>query len=143
MEIGTMIKKIRTFMAIALPIVALAMVSSAAMAQSYTGNFPVTVSKSKFANGKYCLELTEQTGSGFPRGGTATLVPAIGTEDGTFTVINGLLTATFPTPEDANFAFNLFTARASDGDLSKGEYEFAYGGFYDFGLLTVGPKGGC
>lgn len=138
-----MIRNIRKFMAIALPVVALAMASSAAMAQSYTGNFPVTVSKSKFANGKYCLELTEQGGNGFPRGGTATLVPAIGTEDGTFTIINGLLTATFPTPEDADFAFNLFTARARDGELASGEYEFAYGGFDDFGLLTVGKRGGC
>jgi uncharacterized protein (DUF2141 family) len=138
-----MMRNIRTFMAIALSVVALAMVSSAAMAQSYTGNFPVTVSKSKFANGKYCLELTEQRGDGFPRGGTANLVPANGTEDGTFTVINGLLTATFPTPEGANIAFQLFTAHASDGNISKGEYELAYGGFYDFGLLAVGAKGGC
>jgi len=138
-----MIRNIRTFRAIALSVVALAMASSAAMAQSYTGNFPVTVSRSKFANGKYCLMLTEQSGGGFPRGGTASLVPANGTEDGTFTIINGLLTVTFPTPEGATIAFQLFTARASDGNISKGEYELAYGGFYDFGVLAVGKKGGC
>jgi hypothetical protein len=138
-----MIRNIRKFMAIALPVVAFAMASNAAMAQSYTGRWPVTVSNSKFANGKYCLVLTEQSGGGFPRGGGAELIPANGTESGTFTVINGLLTATFPTPEDADIAFQLFTAHASDGDLAKGDYELAYGGFYDFGLLAVGTKGDC
>jgi len=138
-----MTRNIRIFMAMALPVVAFALTPSAAMAQGYSGNWPMKVTKSHYANGKYCVTLTENGGPGFPRGGEAQLVPANGTYPGVFTVINGLLTVTIPEPADADIAFLLFTAPASDGHIGKGEYELAYGGFFDFGLLAFGKKGGC
>jgi len=135
----------RTFIAIALPIVALALTSSAAMAQSYSGNWPVTVSKSQFANGKYCITLTDDGSLGWPHSGEASLNPPSGTVFGTFQLIDGLLMVTFQQPGGTGQNAGLvFIGAASKGKITKGVYEQVYGGEeFDSGVLVFGTKGGC
>ena len=138
-----MTRNIRIFMAMALPIVALAMMSSAAMAQSYTGNWPMTVTKSQYANGHYCLALTDDGDQGWPHSGEAELVPLNGTYPGAFQVINGILTVTIPAPAGSTLEFLIFIGHARGGHITKGAYDLAYGGFFDAGVLTFGAKGDC
>ena len=138
-----MIRRIRTLIAVASPIVALVLMSSAAIAQSYTGNWPMTVTKSQYANGTYCLALTDDGSGGFPHSGEAELVPLNGTYPGAFQVINGILTVTIPEPEGSTLGFLIFIGHASDGHITKGAYDLAYGGFNDAGVLAFGAKGGC
>ncbi|MGC1373773.1 MAG: hypothetical protein WA824_16680 [Candidatus Sulfotelmatobacter sp.] len=139
-----MIRNIRTFIAMALPIVAFALASSPAMAQSYTGNWPATVSQSHRANGTYCITLTDDGSLGWPHSGEATLVPAQGTDFGTFQVIDGVLMVTFTQPGGtAENGALLFIASASDGRIGKGAYEQFYGTEIDSGVLVFGAKGGC
>jgi hypothetical protein len=47
---------------------------SAAMAQSYSGRWPLTVSHSQRSNGTYCLTLTDDGSYGWPHSGPASLV---------------------------------------------------------------------
>ncbi|MGA2424399.1 MAG: hypothetical protein ABSG07_10370 [Terriglobales bacterium] len=138
-----MTRNIRRFIVMALPIVAFALTSSAAMAQSYSGNWPMTVTKSQYANGTYCVALTDDGSAGWPHSGGAVLVPETGTYPGIFQVIDGLLTVNIPAPAGANLSFLLYTARASGGHIGKGVYNLAYGGFNDSGVLVFGAKGGC
>jgi hypothetical protein len=55
----------------ALAIAVLALMSSAAMAQSYTGKWPATVTKSQRNNGKNCITLTDDRSYGFRHSGEA------------------------------------------------------------------------
>jgi len=55
----------------ALAIAVLALMSSAAMAQSYTGKWPATVTKSQRDNGKNCISLTDDRSYGFRHSGEA------------------------------------------------------------------------
>jgi hypothetical protein len=78
-----MIEKLRIYMTTALPILAfaLALAPSAAKAQSFTGNYPVSVTEVqagiagniKGGNEKFCLVLNDDGGFGRPNSGTATL----------------------------------------------------------------------
>jgi hypothetical protein len=77
-----MTRKISTFMAALLPTVALALMHGTAMAQSYSGNWPMTGSHSQYANGKYCVTLTDDGSVGWPHSGAASLVPENGTYPG-------------------------------------------------------------
>jgi hypothetical protein len=130
----------RAFIAMALPIMAFALTPNAATAQSYTGNWPITISHSHFANGTYCLMLTE---SG-PYSGTAS-VNGFGEVIGTFQIINGLLVVTIDVDgSGAEPASVLFIGNASGGNLSKkGFYEQAQGEVSDSGALQFGTKNGC
>jgi hypothetical protein len=56
---GKMTRHIRKFIAMALATAAFALTTSAAMAQSYTGNWPATVTQSQRDNGTYCISLTD------------------------------------------------------------------------------------
>jgi hypothetical protein len=143
-----MIRHIRIFMATALPIVAFALTPSAAMAQSYSGNYPLTVTQSHHANGTYCLTLTDNGILGWPHSGGASLTgeKVGGTlPNGTFQVIGRLLVATIVQPGGTGQNAGLvFTAPASDGDIvGKGVYEQVYGGEFDSGVLAFGVKNGC
>lgn len=131
----------RFFIATALPIVAISLMPSAAMAQSYTGNWPITVTKSHYSNGTYCVALTDDGSQGFPHSGNASLVPPNG-YPGLFTVINGIVTVTIPEAYNGEFEFLVFVAHASNGRISKGAYDLA-GGPDDAGVSVFGPKNGC
>ncbi len=145
-----MTRNIRRFIAVALPIVAFALMSSAAMAQtdaakaqSYTGNWPATVTESQRDNGTDCITLTDDGSYGFPHSGEAVLNGQQDPYGGYFTVINGFITVTFtyPSGEGDCCSYIVFTARASNGKIGKGA--FNYFGITDNGLVAFGKKDGC
>ena len=122
-------------------VAAIAFTTSAAMAQSYTGNWPITVSKSHYGNGKYCVALTDDGSQGFRHSGYASLVPTNGYA-GWFTVIHGIVTVTIPGPYNGELEFQVFVAHASTGRIGKGAYTLA-GGPDDSGVAVFGAKNGC
>ena len=138
-----MIRKMSLFMATMLAIVAFALTPGTAMAQSYSGNWPATVTHSQHSNGTYCLTLTDNGTDGWPHSGPATIVGS--GLFGTFQVINGTLVVTIEvqggTGQNAGL---LFIASASNGKIGKGVYEDVFGGEdFDSGALAVGTKDGC
>lgn len=140
-----MIRNISTFMATAFAILAFALTPSAATAQSYSGNWPATVTHSRGSNGTYCLTLTDNGTVGFPHSGPASVVIGDATLSGTFQLIDGLLVVTIESPSDTGQNAGLvFTAHASNGDIGKGVYEVVFGGEeLDSGALAVGVKNEC
>jgi hypothetical protein len=128
-------------------IVTLAMVVSAspAMAQGYSGSWPVTVTRSQHSNGTYCLTLTDGGSLGWRHSGSASLV--IGGSKfpyGTFQVIDGILVATIQAQGYGQNAGLVFMAPAGHGKIGKGVFEDVYGGEdFDSGALAFGMKGGC
>jgi hypothetical protein len=124
-------------------VVAAFALTSAAMAQSYTGDWPATVTHSQRSNRAYCISLTDDGSYGAPHSGEATLIPNNSPYPGYFTVVNGLITVTFtfPSGEGDCCDFEVFTARASNGKIGNGV--FNYLGLTDIGLLTFGKKDSC
>lgn len=144
-----MIKKTGAFVAMALAMMVFAgLTSSAAKAQSYTGNFPANITQSRGSNGSYCMALTDNGSVGWPHSGQAQLSGAnVGPEPlfGTFQVIQGLLIATFESEGgEGQNAGLVFIGHASAGTLSKGVYDDVYGGEeVDSGVIGFGTKGDC
>jgi hypothetical protein len=138
---GTMNRRKVIFMAITLA--AFALMSNAATAQSYTGNWPVNVKLPPHFAHTGCLSLVD-TGTGGQHSGSASLSgPIVGNTPltGTFQVINHLLVATIQSGSDTGeVVYMLFIGPAADGDLSTGVYEEP--GFLS-GALTFGTKGDC
>jgi hypothetical protein len=141
LEGRTMNKRMIIFMAITL--VAFALMSNAAMAQSYSGNWPVNVNLPPHFARTACLSLVDN-GTGGQHSGSASLSGPIAgntTLTGTFQVISHLLVATIQSGDDnGEVDYMLFIAPAADGDLSKGVYEEP--GFLS-GATIFGTKGGC
>jgi len=124
-------------------VVAVFALTGAAMAQNYTGDFPATVTHSQRSNGAYCISLNDDGSFGARHSGEAKLIPNNGQEPGYFTVVDGLITITFsyPSGEGDCCDYQVFTARASNGQIGSGVYNFF--GLTDIGLLTFGKKNGC
>ncbi|HEX8814473.1 MAG TPA: hypothetical protein VF753_03140 [Terriglobales bacterium] len=137
-----MIGRIR-WIAVAIVVAGFVLASGAAMAQSYTGNWPATVTKSQRNNGKYCISLTDDGDYGFKHSGEAEVNGQQNPYGGYFTVVDDVMTVTFTYPSGAGDCcdFQVFTARASDGSITSGV--FNYFGLTDIGLVTFGKKGGC
>jgi hypothetical protein len=132
------------FIATAFVVAAFTLTNSAAMAQSFTGNWPATVTQSQRDNGTYCLTLTDDGSYGWPHSGEAELNGQNSPYPGYFTVIDGLITVTFtfPSGEGDCCDYLVFTARANkSGHIGKGV--FNYFGLTDNGLLAFGKKDGC
>ncbi len=131
------------FMATAFAVAVLTLTSSAAMAQSYTGDWPATVTQSQRSNGTYCVTLTDDGSYGWPHSGEAKLNGQESPYPGYFTVIDGLITVTFTfqSGEGDCCDYLIFTARASNGHIKKGA--FNYFGITDNGLVAFGKEGGC
>ena len=145
-----MTTKIRRFITAAFTVAALALTTSAAMAQSggamtqsYTGNWPATVTQSQRDNGTDCIALTDDGSYGFTHSGEAKLNGQNDPYGGYFTVVDGLITVTFtePSGEGDCCDYLVFTARANNGHIGKGV--FNYFGITDIGLLAFGKNGGC
>jgi hypothetical protein len=129
------------FMAITL--VAFALMSNAALAQSYTGSWPVNVALPPHFAHTACLSLVDSGANGQHSGSASLSGPMVGstTLTGTFQITNHLLVATIQSSSDTGeVVYMLFIAPAADGDLSKGVYEEP--GFLS-GAATYGTKGGC
>jgi hypothetical protein len=139
-------KNIRTFIALTLPILALALTPSVAMAQSFSGNWPMTENLKQFnEKNTYCLTLTDNSSAGFQHSGPATLNGSgFSGVSGIFQVVNNVLVATFYIGDD-NGSLNglVFVAPASKGDIGKGFGELVSGAETVTGALAFGTKNGC
>ena len=124
-------------------VVAVFTFTGAAMAQSFTGNWPATVTHSQRSNGTDCISLTDNGSFGAPHSGPASMVSNGNTVTGSFTVVDGLLTISFsyPSGEGDCCSYQVFTAHASKGQIGSGVYNFF--GITDLGLLTFGKKDSC
>ena len=142
-----MTRNIRTLIAMALPIFALALTSSAAMAQSFSGNFPVTLTQSqRGGNATYCVTLTDDGSLGRPHSGpaSATGVVPSGPLFGTFQLIGHLLTVTIQNSSEGQNAGLVFVAPAINGQIGKGVFDLVFGGQeLNSAVATFGVKGGC
>ncbi len=119
---------------------------AATSSQSYSGSWPVTVTKSQHSNGMYCLTLKDGGSGGWRHSGQASMVTGGGSKFpyGTFAVINRELVATIEAQGYGQNASLIFIASASHGNMGKGVFEDAYGGeAFDIGELTFGIKNGC
>lgn len=107
---------------------------------SYSGAWPVTVTRSQRSNGTGCLTLT---GSG--NVGSASLVFGGQTYHfGSFVVVNHILMATIQEPLYGQNGALMFTASASRGHVGQGIFENIEGGSnFDFGALAFGSEAGC
>jgi hypothetical protein len=113
----------------------------APLTQSYTGSYPVTISRAKEGNGTYCLTLTQTSNNS----GSASLVE--GTEKfpyGTFQIFNHTLVATIEAQGYAQNAGLVFIGSAHRGNIGPGVFDEVYGGeAFVEGALAFGMKGGC
>jgi hypothetical protein len=116
--------------------------ASAAMAGSFTGTWPLTVSHSQHYDGNLCLTLTEDGGFGGPQSGLASIA---GEPHGTFRVIGHIILVAIQEPSDTGQNAGLvFTAGVSDGSIGRGVTAVIYGGeAVDSGVVKFGKKGGC
>jgi len=144
-----MIKKISTFMATTLPIVAFALTPTGARAQSYSGNFPVTLTQSQIGgNATYCVTLTDNGTAGRPHSGPASVTGVVpgGPLVGTFQLIGQLLTVTIQDPSSGSGqdAGLVFVAPASDGHIGTGVFDEVFGGEeLNSAVAAFGVKNGC
>jgi hypothetical protein len=150
-----MIRNISKLMATALAILAFALTSSAAKAQSFTGNYPVLETQVKAgiggtikgANQNFCLVLTDDGSFGRPHSGTTTLEGFNGGSltGGEFYVIGNNIFVNFvvgsPTGEAAGLVI-FAPANASKETIGTGILGLT-GGVPSSGLATFGVKGGC
>ncbi len=124
---------------------------SAATAQSYSGNFLLIATHSRFRRGgpfTFCLGLTDNGTVGYPHSGPASVSGAYfggGTlTGGTFQLIDHLLVATIPVPTgNGQGDAVVFTAPASNGNIGNGVFEQVETSEVDSGVLGAGKKGGC
>ena len=150
-----MSRNIRTFIAMALPLLAFAIGPSAAKAASFTGNYPVLETQGKAGltgnitggNQSYCLVLTDDGAFGRPHSGTATLesfnAPSI--TGGEFYVIGNNIFVNFTVGSSNGEASGLALfapVNITKGTIGTGILALT-GGVPSSGLATVGAKNGC
>jgi hypothetical protein len=148
-------RNIRTFIAMALPLLAFAIGPSAAKAQSFTGNYPVLETQVKAgiagtikgANQNFCLVLADDGNFGRPHSGTATLEGFDGGSltGGEFYVIGNNILVNFVVGSSTGEASGLVLfapANANKGTIGTGILGLT-GGVPSTGLATVGAKNGC
>jgi len=130
-------------------IASLGVCAGAAMAGgSYTGNYPVTVTRSNHSDGTYCLKLIDDGGTGRRHSGSAVLPggPQVGLLPyGSFQVISGIIVASGEQQlADGDTAGLIFTGQAANGNIETLVYDQDYGGqSNDSGAVKIGEKNGC
>jgi hypothetical protein len=127
---------------LALAAVPLIFTAGAAMAGSYTGNWPLMVTDAPNGDGKTCLTLTDNGSEGWPHSGQASIP---GQPYGTFQVIGHTLVVAIEeqggTGQNAGL---VFTATAGKDKFGKGITVVIYGGeSINSGEVAFGAKGGC
>jgi hypothetical protein len=140
-----MIRKILAITATALPLLAFALTPSSASAQSFTGNWPATVSGSGGSNGTECITLVDNGSIGRPHSGQASFIFENNKLFGTFQVINNFIAITIQTGGgNGEGAGVVYTAPVSNGDIRKGVFEAVFGGNEtDSGAVAFGVKNSC
>ena len=150
-----MIRNVSKLVATALAILGFALTSSAAKAQSFTGNYPVLETQVKGgiggtikgANQNFCLVLTDDGSFGRPHSGTATLEGFNGGSltGGVFYVIGNNIFVNFVVGSSTGEAAGLVIfapANASKETIGTGILGLT-GGVPSSGLATFGLKNGC
>jgi hypothetical protein len=152
-----MTSKIRTLIAMAVPVLAFALAPCAAKAQSstvsYTGNYPVAVTDVKAGiagtinggNVSFCLELTDDGSYGRPHSGTATLGDYEGgtLTGGEFYVLGNMIFVNFAVGSDTGESVGLVLfAPVTNGKIGTGIFGDT-GGVPSSGMAKVSAKGGC
>ena len=150
-----MTNKIRTLIAMAVPVLAFALAPSAAKAQahSYTGHYPVAVTEAKggiagtipLGNLNFCLELVDNGDYGRPHSGTATLGDYEGgtLNGGEFYVLGNMIFVNFSVGSgDGEDVGLVLFAPATNGKIGTGIFGDT-GGVPSSGLAKVSAKGGC
>lgn len=113
---------------------------------NYTGNWPVTVTRSIGGNGTGCLTLTDNGSRGFRHSGQASLIfNGVKYTFGTFQLIDSDLVVTIQSPGGNGQDEGLvYAASTGNGNISQGFYEGVLAGEEVVsGMLVFGPKGGC
>ena len=142
-----MTKNVHLFAAMALAIVTFAFAPSPALAQSYSGNWPiewnVSYPRAFAGHHTFCLTLTDNGSVGFPHSGLAVLNgDGENHVSGIFQVIDNQLATIFLIPTDNGELDTLiFAAPATKGTAGKGFGEESFANLS--GTLTFGTKGGC
>jgi hypothetical protein len=122
-------------------IASLVVSASAAMAQSFSGKWPLTGTKSIFENGTYCLTVTDNGSEGWPHSGSATIAQE---PCGFFQVIKGKFVADIVVPLQGQNGVLLFTSAGRNGIIGSGAVVLIEGGEpLDSGEMLVGKKGRC
>jgi hypothetical protein len=108
---------------------------------SYSGSWPVTVSRSEHGDGTSCLTLTGTS----KNGGSASLVSGSAKFPyGTFQIFNHTLVATIQAQGYGQNAGLVFIGSANRGNIGPGVFDEVYGGeAFVEGALAFGMKGGC
>lgn len=108
---------------------------------SYSGSWPVTVTRSQHSNGTGCLTLTQNGGNS----GAASLV--FGSQKftfGTFQIFNHTLVATIQAQGYGQNAGLVFIGSARRGNIGPGVFDEVYGGeAFEEGALAFGMRNGC
>lgn len=119
--------------------VSAALMCGAAVAASYQGTWPITITNSQYYNGKYCLALTGSTGGG------AELSGQLGDLYGNFQVLGKNLVAIVPQQTGGGFNWGVeFVLPAANGNLAKGAFLVDEDGeLQNPGVAKVGTKNGC
>lgn len=118
---------------------AAALMSDSAIAASYNGTWPITITNSQYYNGNYCLTLSGSTGGG------AELSGQLGDMYGNFQVLGKNLVAIVPEQTGGGFNWGLeFILPAKNGNLTKGTFVVDEDGeLANPGVAKVGAKNGC
>lgn len=106
---------------------------------SYSGAWPVTITRSQRDNGTGCLTL-----KGTSSGQASLVFEGVKYPFGSFIVMDGLLVAELSEPLYGQNGALTFTAHASGGSVGHGIFEDLRGGSaFDIGDLAFGTKNGC
>jgi hypothetical protein len=115
--------------------------ASVAMAQSYGGNYQVTVTQSQRYNGKHCLTLVDNDSLSWTHSGPAEIDSQY---TGAFQVIANLLMVSIAIPgQNGELSSFELSAVPHNGDVGKGVYQTSYAGPPMDSGTVVFKKNGC
>lgn len=120
--------------------------TSAAMATSYTGHWPYTISDSNGADGNYCLSVTDDGSFRWPHSGFGTVVDQNGIGHfATFQVIGkSFEVAVQFVGGNGQDEGMVVTASATNGSVGTGVFtDVLAGESVASGKVTFGARGGC
>lgn len=107
----------------------------------FTGNWPLTVTRSKYDNGNHCVALTDYSSGEWKYSGTALLD---GKLRGSFQVIGSLIEITVDDGGYSQNAGSVYSGILTKNGIGSGAFVEVYGGeAFDEGKVAFGKRGGC